>query len=277
MAEAMSFGRRETVSSWSGASLRAIALPAEHGGWGLLTEPLLLALFVAPSGAGAVLALAIVAGFLWRHPARLVFADYRRGVLYPRTRAAVGVACAYAVLAVVAGFAGVRLSVPSLWPLVLLVAPPAAVYLAFDLRLRSREAVAEAAGALALSGSSAIVAVAAGWPLSRALGLWLLAGGRSLASILEIRCRLRRQRGGLAPRWPVLATHGAVSGGALAAALAGSIPMGAVAVPVVLFARAGWNLRDGAPVHRPQEIGWSEVRAGLLATLAWSVAYRWAA
>jgi hypothetical protein len=34
-------------------NLKSVALPVEHGGWGMLGEPLLLALLVAPSWAGA--------------------------------------------------------------------------------------------------------------------------------------------------------------------------------------------------------------------------------
>ena len=35
--------------------LRAVAVPSEHGGWGLTAEPVLLGLIVAPSAAGACL------------------------------------------------------------------------------------------------------------------------------------------------------------------------------------------------------------------------------
>src|SRR5688572_6264719 len=78
---------------------RSIALPAEHGGWGLLAEPLLLGLLVAPSLAGAAVAVAATGAFLFRHPARLAVADWQRGGQYPRTSAAVAVALAYAAMA----------------------------------------------------------------------------------------------------------------------------------------------------------------------------------
>ena len=50
---------------------KAVALPAEHGGWGFLTEPVVLGLVLAPSAAGLCLALAALAAFLTRHPLRL--------------------------------------------------------------------------------------------------------------------------------------------------------------------------------------------------------------
>src|SRR5688500_17242683 len=83
-------------------SLRIVALPVEHGGWGLLGEPLVLALVLAPSRAGFAIAAACVAGFLLHNPLKLVLADLRRGARYPRTGLAMRVAAAYAL----AGSAG---------------------------------------------------------------------------------------------------------------------------------------------------------------------------
>src|SRR5687768_12096120 len=79
--------------------LRAIALPTEQGGWGLLAEPLLLGVLVAPSVAGGAVALAATGAFLFRHPARLAFSDWLRGVRYPRTGIAFTVAVAYGAVA----------------------------------------------------------------------------------------------------------------------------------------------------------------------------------
>src|SRR5512136_2263107 len=64
--------------------LKAVALPAEHGGWGFLAEPVILGLVLAPSAAGVCLALAALAAFLARHPLRLLLLDRRKGTRYPR-------------------------------------------------------------------------------------------------------------------------------------------------------------------------------------------------
>ncbi|NND04465.1 MAG: hypothetical protein HKN91_16945, partial [Acidimicrobiia bacterium] len=37
------------------ASLRAVAVPTEHGGWSLTLEPVILGLIVAPTGSGVAL------------------------------------------------------------------------------------------------------------------------------------------------------------------------------------------------------------------------------
>jgi hypothetical protein len=78
---------------------KAVALPTEHGGWGLLGEPVVLGLVLAPSASGACLGLAALAGFLSRHPLRLVFMDRRRGVRYPRTALAERFFAGYALAA----------------------------------------------------------------------------------------------------------------------------------------------------------------------------------
>src|SRR3989304_8628992 len=60
--------------------MRLVALPAEHGGWGLLMEPIALGLAVAPTAAGAVLGPAALGGVLARHPPKIALADRRRSV-----------------------------------------------------------------------------------------------------------------------------------------------------------------------------------------------------
>src|SRR6478672_8315211 len=66
-----------------GVRVKTIALPAEHGGWGLLFEPIALGLLVAPSIAGFYLALSAVGFFLARHPLTLVVLNRSRSS--PRT------------------------------------------------------------------------------------------------------------------------------------------------------------------------------------------------
>ena len=68
--------------------LKAVALPAEHGGWGMLGEPILLGLLVMPSWAGTGVGLIALGAFLARHPSKLAIADRRRGPRVARTAVA---------------------------------------------------------------------------------------------------------------------------------------------------------------------------------------------
>ena len=53
------------------SEFRSVALPSEHGGWGLTAEPALVGLIVAPSAAGACLAGAALTAFLVRTPLKV--------------------------------------------------------------------------------------------------------------------------------------------------------------------------------------------------------------
>ncbi|MFP3942061.1 MAG: YwiC-like family protein, partial [Thermoanaerobaculia bacterium] len=72
-------------ASAPGRGWRAVALPPEHGSWGLVGEPVVLGLLVAPGWAPFLVGLAAFAAFLAYRPAKLAWGDLRRGRRYPRT------------------------------------------------------------------------------------------------------------------------------------------------------------------------------------------------
>ena len=59
-------------------NLRSIALPAEHGAWSFLLEPLVLGLLFAPSWSGIVFAVALFFGFLTHQPLKIYVKDLLR-------------------------------------------------------------------------------------------------------------------------------------------------------------------------------------------------------
>ena len=111
-----------------------MALPSEHGGWGLTLEPGLLGLLIAPSTAGVCVALAALVAFLARTPLKIVAIDRRRGRVLERTRLAQRVAAGeLAVLAALAAGA-VMLAAPRFWVPGLVAVPFLAVEAWFDVR-----------------------------------------------------------------------------------------------------------------------------------------------
>ena len=205
---------------------RAVALPAEHGGWGFLTEPVALGLVLAPSAAGLCLALAALAAFLARHPLRLWLIDRRKSIRYPRTALAERVFAAYAAAALALAAAAFALASSPFWLPLAVAAPIGLVALAFDARGRSREALPEAAGAVALGASAAAIALAGGAPAAFAWGAWALLALRAVTSVLYVRARIRLDRGLAAGPRAVHAGHAA----ALAAATGlASVGLGALA------------------------------------------------
>ena len=69
----MSHATRRPRPAW-----RRVAIPTEHGGWGLTVEAVLLGLLVRPSVAGGAIGLAALLAFVARTPLKLAVVDRRR-------------------------------------------------------------------------------------------------------------------------------------------------------------------------------------------------------
>jgi hypothetical protein len=251
-----------------------VAIPAEHGGWGVLVEPIVLGIALAPSAAGACIALAALAAFLSRHPLRLWLLDRRKRVRYARTALAERVFAAYALLAVLL-LAGAFARAPTaFWPPLAAAAPAAGVALAFDALGRSREALPEAAGALALGATVTAIALAGGAAPGPAWGAWALLALRAVASVLYVRARIRLDRGLPAGPRRVVGAHVAALAVAGALAATGAGPWLGVAAFAVLLGRAAWGLSAVRRVIRPQTLGFQELAYGALTLVLLAVGYR---
>ena len=221
------------------STLRAVAVPDEHGGWGLTLEPVLLGLLVAPSWPGVAVALAAFVAFLVRTPLKVVLVDRWRSRWLPRTRAAATVA-GVEMTALVVLAAAVTLAAGPRWlvPVVLAV-PLVGLELWFDMRSRSRRVVPELAGAAGMAATAAAVVVAAGEGAGLAAACWLLLAGRSVASIPFVRVELERWRHGSGPRRTSDVAGALGVAVATAAVLADDrLLAGAVAVAVLAAAEA---------------------------------------
>jgi hypothetical protein len=253
---------------------RAVALPVEHGGWGLLVEPVVLGLVVAPSAAGVCLAFAAGAGFLARHPLRLWLLDRRKHVRYPRTALAERAFAGYALVALVFLAGAIALAPLPFWPPLLAAAPVGLLALAFDAAGRSRQALPEAAGALALGASATAIALAGGAGAGLAWGAWALLALRAVTSVLYVRARIRLDRGLAAGPRAVHAGHAAAVVAATALASAGWVPWLSSAVFLVLLARSGWGLSSWRRPLRPQALGFQELGYGILTLALLAIGYR---
>lgn len=181
------------------AGWRAVAMPSEHGGWGLTLEPVLLGLLVAWSGAGAALGIAAFTAFLMRTPAKLVAVDVRRERWLGRTRLALRVAIVELVLlastlTIVVALAGWSWLAP-----VAIAGPLVAIELSFDIRSRSRRLVPELCGAVGIAAAAASIVLAAGRSSGLAAGVWLVLAGRAVGAIPFVRVQISRLRRGQGP------------------------------------------------------------------------------
>jgi hypothetical protein len=186
-----------------------VALPAEHGGWGLTLEPALLGVLLAPSLAGILLGVAALLAFLARTPLRLLLRRLRAGRPAPtaasevRARLARRVALMELVAMGVALLAAMALtqSVSWMWPLVI-AGPMFATALWFDLRSASRHLAAEIGGSLAVAAVAPMATLAGEGEVTIAIGAWLILGARVISSIPHVRAQVQRIHGREAPSGP---------------------------------------------------------------------------
>ncbi len=245
-----------TVASGAGERVRwrAVAIPTEHGGWGLTGEPVLLGLLVAFSWPGVAIGVAAVVAFLARTPLKLALVDRRRERSLPRTRlawriaagelAVVAVASALAVIA--AGWA---------WTLAVAVAVPLfAVEAWFEVRSRGRRLAPELCGAIGITSVAAAIIIAGGTAAGLGAAMSLVLAGRATASIPFVRrevARLhRRPAPGRSPDPPwLLFQPAAVAVAAMAVALDRRAAAGAVAVLAMVVLQAVWSRRTVRPAR----------------------------
>lgn len=267
-----------------------------------------LGLLVAPSAAGA--ALALLAGFFLRRPVKLLLgrtfhiqheskvvpvtwsrgalaavdrpyatgasrpqeAPERSGAAEPRRSVALAcVAVLGSVMVVGLALAAVLSSLGQLWPLLLAV-PAGATFVWFDSRGESREAAAELAGSLAFAAIPAAFATLSGWPPAPALALAAVMAGRSMPTVMTIRTYLRRQKGQTVSAGPALTASAVAVAGTVLLARADLAPQAAAAGMMILLIRAGALL---GPLHlraSARKVGVAESVLGgiLVAVLALS-------
>jgi hypothetical protein len=237
--------------------LRPLTLPTEHGGWGFLFEPLVLAMIVAPSWCGALLCAASICAFLTRQPLKLAMQDLVRGKRYPRTRWCALFASSYAAGAAVAviaaiAFGGWRIAIPFA-----IVAPLAIVNIVFDARNKSRTLLPEITGPIAMASSAAAIAIAGGKTLGIAFALMALIVLRGLPAIVYVRTLLARAHGRPANALPPISMHVAAIVLAIVLWRFNLAPLAAAVMLAALLARAAYGL--ARPVPPAKTIGWREI------------------
>jgi hypothetical protein len=255
------------------STLRSVALPTEHGGWGLTLESAVLGLAVRWSAAGVCLAVAAFLAFLARTPLKVVLVDLRRHRVLPRTRLARLVLAAEIVAMASLIAAAVTLGASAFWAPVVLIGPLATVELWFDMRSRSRRLVPELAGAVGIGGVVAVIALAGGSDLRLAAACWMILAARSISAIVTVRDVVGSLHGHQRhPGHVLVADLAALATVGAAVAIEPAVVVGAIAV---LTAIGIQRLQDRRPAPRAVVIGIRQTLLGLGVVVATALGVLW--
>ena len=247
--------------------LKPIIVPAEHGGWGFLTEALLLGFLIAPSGPGFLLAMATILVFLSRQPTKLLLTEWRRRQFTARSRVAATAAAIELALAGLAFALSLYWAGPMVfWPLILAL-PFDLIFLKNDMGRTMRTLRAEIAAPLALGSITASMALMYGWSPGYALAFWVVIAARAIPTVLLVRERVNLNHGRPARIALPLVAHGLallLIGGLI---WLGVLPGLALAGFVVLLARAFFFLFPRERMIPARTVGFIEVGMGLQVVL----------
>ena len=248
---------------------RSVAVPNEHGGWGLTAEPVLLGLLVAPSPAGACIGLAALTAFLVRTPLKLVSIDVRHDRWVDRTRLAARLAAVELVVLALLGVAAVALAGWSWMLPIAAAAPLVAIEWSFDSRGRGRRLIPELAGAVGIAAAAAAIVVADHGSAALAAGVWLVLAARAVGSIPFVRVQISRLRRGAGNiRQTDVAQLVAVLLAVAAVAIDSELLAGAVGVVVLAVLQLRWVRRPPIPARR---LGLTQLGLGLALVLVTSI------
>ena len=173
------------------------------------------------------------------------------------------------------GAAGTLAFAPMISLLPLIVAAPlAAVPIYFDAMGKSRSLAPELAGAVAITSSAAVIALAGGWPLAAAISLWAILVCRWIPSILYVRNRLLLEKG--KPFSAVVPVTASAAGVIFTVILAyySLCPHLLVLIMAILFARAAIGLSRYSKRRKAMQIGVLEVVFGAVTVAAIILGYR---
>lgn len=261
-----------TAASSGRARARAVALPAEHGSWSLVAEPILLGLLAAPSWAGLCLALAAFFAFLAYQPLSIVWRDTRRGRRYARTTLALRFGLGFTAVTLLTALMAIWLAgwLPLL-PFAFAL-PFMLVFLLYDQRT-GRHWQAELAAPVAFAAVSAAIPLADGWTLLPSLALWGVMVARAVPAVLYVRARLRLVKGKPARTALALVAHLLALAGVGLLVGWGLLPWTAVAAMLVLLFRAALGLSRWRRPLSTKALGFLETGLGLLTAVLVAIGF----
>lgn len=228
-------------------------IPPEHGAWGFLAAAVLIALGVAPSIPGALIAGGAVLGMVVRQAAQLA-------LLGQTGWSTAGLLAVLPLTAWLAAGMGAPAAVP--WLVAALLVTAGQMLSDAGSRRHGTLGVLTGGAALALVGGAV---AAAGGGAGRAAAWPLLVAGVVLCYLLTVTPLVRARRQPTGPwRWHALIGHALALACTAYAAATGLAPILVAACFAVLAGRCLWLTRPGMRAASPKAIGLAEIPPLLL-------------
>lgn len=254
-------------------NVKTIALPIEHGSWGFVFEPLTAGLLIAFTPSAFWIVLLVVGAFLTRQPLKVLLNARQANRALPQTPVAQKFIAFYGAIFTV-GLAGTLyfISASALTPF-LFILPLAAYQIYCDGSRKSRQLLPELTGAVAVSSSVSVIALAAGWTFPAAIALWAIFVARLIPSILYVRNRLLLEKGKSFSAIVPGVSHVAALALVGALAIYGLSPLLTVLMFAVLLGRGVIGLSKYRSKIKAMRIGVWEVVYGTLTALSVVIGY----
>ncbi|GAB4521976.1 MAG: hypothetical protein OHK0046_33970 [Anaerolineae bacterium] len=240
-----------------------MALPAEHGAWGFLLEPIALGLLLAFSPSAILLSLAMLAAFLVHQPLKITLKDLAKQRFTPRTAIAMRFALLYGGTALICLVPVILVNGTAFLLPLLLASPLIFVQQRHDVRNQSRTLAAEMSGSLALGATAAALVMLSDWAWAASLLLWGILALRTITSILYVRGKLRLERDKPVQWRGIVAAHALALVLAAAWVVANVVPLSVLLGVLLLTMRAIHGLQARRNV-KAARVGVGEMLIGLL-------------
>ncbi|MDP3981094.1 MAG: YwiC-like family protein [Chlamydiota bacterium] len=256
-----------------GINIKTIALPKEHGGWGLLLEPVIVALVLCPHGSAFLLAVSFICAFLMYYPLKIATEDTLKHQRTPRTMLAYQFSALYGFIALV-GILYVFINSKSLFWIPLLISLPLFFYqFSAALNKEHRNLFPEISGAVALASVAPAILISGERSLIDAFLIWYLFMVRGFFSIVYVRNRLRAARKQAYSGQQVAIVHSLGLVSILILVFIKLIPYPVLAGYGILSAHAYWGMKSHDSLLKPKDIGWQEMLFGVINCIFIILAY----
>lgn len=253
-------------------SFKSVALPAEHGSWSLVSEPIVLGMLVAPTWAGLALVIAAFFVFLFNRPFKVYWTDRRRRRFYERTAMARRYALIFGAIALVAAIAAFALGGWRPFVPFLLAAPLLLVFMIYDQR-PGRHWQAELVAPVAFAALVMSVALAGGYSWVVGLALWGFMSLRAVPAVMFVRARIKLDKGKPVSVWGTIGAHIAAVVLVSLFVWQGWLPMTAAIAMAILLGRALWGFSNYRWRSSMKALGFLETGFGLLAVLLVAIGF----